>query len=55
MILLCRWLSREKKRYFGRFYDEDKELKFRGVGGVKNFRTFDLRLGSAKRAFFCEF
>ena len=35
MILLCWCLSREKKRYFGRFYDEGKELKFREVGGIK--------------------
>jgi hypothetical protein len=34
-IPFCRCLSREKKRYFGRFYDEGKELKFREVGGIK--------------------
>jgi hypothetical protein len=33
ILLLCRCLSREKKRYFGGFDDESKELKFRGGVG----------------------
>ena len=41
-------LEEKVKGKKGMFYDKSKKLKFKGVGGVKNFRTFDLRFGQAR-------